>query len=535
MYILISDFYFQNNPSHFYAKEDWLERIKKHYPGYLDISADDVEEILIYSSKKADGALCAKIVHCAGYSADENYLRIDYGEVPSDSEMNCDFVRKNIYAVLRKKRIISENEFVPSAVFLDDIRDYKYVKNGGNKTLVNQNLLDKLTGMVGNNDWIGIVKSCPRIDRIENDAIWNNPECLGKLAFALSKLAMRSVRRASAQDLQRKEENTVFFFKVCERCIELDPYSSMHKSTLAYFLYDRYKADHRQEDYDRAKDLYEELIAISAYSFKEQYRYANLLRSHYELPVNRYDPDGYKEFSRVVGQYDILIEAYEHLNEREKNNQKNNYRKALYQYVGLQFDRQIGRYWDLYFNRCFQNGEVPDYMTNNQAAELIKKCASYIDYVAKTGPDTPTAENINDKPGYFDICYRAAQLTMAKGFWVLLGNYPPEKYLPFFNDAADMFTSTLATARKLMSEGARFKFPDHIKPPLAICYYIVNKPEDCTRCFECAQPWMQFEQARICLLQGNTREAINLLEQIPEKDLCKRKANDLLEQINGET
>lgn len=108
MYILISDFYFQNNPSHFYAKEDWLERIKKHYPGYLDISADDVEEILIYSSKKADGALCAKIVHCAGYSADENYLRIDYGEVPSDSEMNCDFVRKNIYAVLRKKRIISE-------------------------------------------------------------------------------------------------------------------------------------------------------------------------------------------------------------------------------------------------------------------------------------------------------------------------------------------------------------------------------------------------------------------------------------------
>ena len=164
----------------------------------------------------------ARTVTCAGYSADEDYLRIDYGEVLSDSDINCDSVRKNLYTVLRKKRILTGKEFAPSAVFLDDIRDYKYIKNGGNKILVNQNLLDKLTELVGNNDWIGIVKFCPRIDRIENDAIWNNPECLGKLAFALGKLAMRSVRRPSAQDLQRKEENTAFFLKVCERCIELD-------------------------------------------------------------------------------------------------------------------------------------------------------------------------------------------------------------------------------------------------------------------------------------------------------------------------
>lgn len=149
-------------------------------------------------------------------------------------------------------------------------------------------------------------------------------------------------------------------------------------------------------------------------------------------------------------------------------------------------------------------------------------------------PDAPTAENINDKPGYFDICYRAAQLTMAKGFWALLRNYPPEKYLPFFADAADMLTSTLATARKLKSEGARFMFPDHIKLPLAICCFMESKMDDCTRCFEQAKPWMQFEQARICLLRGNAGEAINILEQIPEKDSCKRKANVLLEQINGE-
>ena len=136
MYILISDFYYQSNPSYFSARGEWLERIKKYY---ADISTDDVEEILLYSSKKADAGLYAKTIRCAEYSADENYLRINYGDVLSDSEMNCDFVRKNIYTILRRKRILTGNEFAPSVVFLDDIRDYKYVNNGGNKNLVNQN------------------------------------------------------------------------------------------------------------------------------------------------------------------------------------------------------------------------------------------------------------------------------------------------------------------------------------------------------------------------------------------------------------
>ena len=534
MYILISDFNYQRNPSYFFARGEWLERIKKYYPNYADISTGDVEEILLYSSKKADAGLYAKTVRCAEYSADENYLRINYGEVLSNSEMNCDFVRKNIYTILRRKGILTGKEFAPSVVFLDDIRDYKYVKNGGNKNLVNQNLLDKLTGLVSNNDWIGVLKCCPRANLIENDEIWNDPECLSKLAFSLSKLAMKSMKKPSAQDLQQKEENTAFFFKVCERCIELDPYSSMHKSTLAYFLYDRYKTGFRQEDFDRAKSLYEELIDTSSYSFKERYRYANLLRKHYELPNNRYSSDSFEEFSRVIRQYEIVIDSYEQLSEKEKKNQKNNYRKALYQYVGLQYDRQIGRYWDLYFYHKFRGVNVPDYMINKQAADLIKRCVFYIDSVKKMSPDVPTAETINEKPSYFDIRYRAAQLTMAKGYWLLLRNYPPEKYLPFFDEVVEMLTSALATARQLKNDGVRFKFPDHILLPLAICYYLKNKPNEYSRCFERAQPWMKFEQARICLLQGNKGDAIYILEQIPEKDLCKRKANDLLKHIGVE-
>jgi len=37
MYILISDFKYQRNPSYFFARGEWLERIKKYYPNYADI------------------------------------------------------------------------------------------------------------------------------------------------------------------------------------------------------------------------------------------------------------------------------------------------------------------------------------------------------------------------------------------------------------------------------------------------------------------------------------------------------------------
>ena len=34
MFILISDFYLQNNSKYFFARGEWLDRIKKYYPNY---------------------------------------------------------------------------------------------------------------------------------------------------------------------------------------------------------------------------------------------------------------------------------------------------------------------------------------------------------------------------------------------------------------------------------------------------------------------------------------------------------------------
>lgn len=533
MYLVISDYRLSMNSKDFYRRNDWLEEIRKHYPQYIDVQMDDIEEILVYSSKKDDAALFARTVECADYTADENTLRIGYGDITSDSEINCAFVKKNVYALLRRKGLLKNGEYAPPVLYLDSIQDYKYIRNGPQKTVTAQNLLNQLAVLLEDNDWIGIVKACPRMDKIEQNEIWYDPECLSKLAFALSKLATRTKKNPSSQDIQRKKENTEFFLKVSERCIELEPFSSMHKSTLAYFLYDRYKADYNEEDFNWAKKLYEDLIETSFHNFKERYRYANLLRKHYEKPENLYQTDSYKEFNRVIAQYDQLIEEYDQLEEKVRKNQKNNYRKALYQYVNLQYDKTFSRYWDVFFDNRLYGTEIPDYLINGYAADMIKKCDDYIHIVEGLIPEKPTAENINDKPGYLDVYYRDAQLAMAKAFLLRLRNFPTERYMLYFEEAEKKLRTLLKQAGELKEQGVHFVFPHYMKPILAVCCYLEGKPEESMKCFGLKdQPWIQFEKARILLLNGETDNAIELLERIPSKDLCRRKADDLLAKLN---
>lgn len=532
MYLVISDYRLSKNARDFFRKDDWLEEIKISYPQYIDVQVEDIDEILVYSSKKDDGALLAKTVTCVDYIADEDYLRIVYGELTSEPEVNCNFVWKNVHALLRRKGLLKQGEYAPPVLYLDSIQDYKYIRNGPQKSFAAQGLLDKLTGMLTDNDWIGIVKSCPKADRIEQDEIWNDPECLAKLAFALSKLATRTRKNPTPQDLQRKEENSQFFLKVSERCMELEPYSSMHKSTLAYFLYDRYKANYDENDFAWAKKLFEDLIETSFQSFKEKYRYANLLRKHYENPKNLYKSDSYKEFNQVIAQYDQLLADYDKLEEKVKQNQKNNYIKALYQYVTLQYDKLFSRHWDVFFEKLYYGADIPEYLINGYAAELIKKCDDYIHIVEGMIPEKPTIENINDKPSYLDVHYRDAQYAMAKAFLLRLRNFPSERYLPYFEEAEGKLTSLLEQAKELKDQGARFVFPHYMKLPLAICYYFEDKQEECLNSFSRNdQPWMKFEQAKFLVLYGDIDKAIELLEHIPAKDLCRNKADNLLAKI----
>ena len=534
MYLIIADTNFQQNNKYYSCWGNRLDQIKHFFPNYADVMENEIEEILVYSNRKDDGLLYARIVNCARYSADERNLRIEYGKVISDSEYHCETVRKKIYALLFGKKLLTRDEgtYAPSVLFVEDVQDYNYIKRK-KKEPVNETLLAHLVDLFGKNDWIGIVKSCPNMESIEQDVIWNDEECLSKLAFALSKLASRTTRRPTEEDERRKKNNEAAFLKVINRCIQLDPYNSMHQSAFAYFLYDRYKREFDDDDFQKAKSLYESLIETSKYSFKEKYRYANLLRKHYELPENRFTSESYKEFWHVAEQYELVINSYEELSEEEKKQQKNNYRKAMYQYVGLYIEKQFGRFWNVLFNNKLFGENVPEYLIDNNAVEQIKKCSALMEKVVEISPKELTKSNVNDKPGYIDIQYRLAQLNMSKGYLIMLRGFKEPDYIKFFEEAARLLDDTLQKAKKAKKEGARFLFPDYLKVPLALCYYHINEKQKCEECFVHAKPWMQYEQACIYLFDGNNAKAEELLREIPEKDKCKNKADALLAKMDN--
>lgn len=534
MYLIISDVNYQKNISYYTCWGDWLKKVKSFRPDYCNITKEDIEEIIVFSPRKEDGLLSARVVNCAGYSADVTSLRIEYGEDISDSDCNCETVRKNVYKELYGKGLLNRdnNMYAPSVLFIEDIQEYSYIKRK-KKQPVNETLLARLATLLKENDWSGIVNNCPQMDAIEQDIVWDDEECLRILAFAYGKLSGRSKRKETPKDKNKRIENETAFLKVNRRCLELDPYNSMHKSSLAYFLYDRYKRDYNEEDFKSAKALYEDLIETSQHSFKEKYRYANLLRTHYELPVNLYTSESYKEFWHVIEQYEFVIDSYKTLSDNEKEQQRKNYRKALYQYVVLFIKRNFNRFWNVLFENRFLGETVPDYLINNNAVEQIKKCSALIDIVTEISPKELKKDNVNDKPGYIDIQYRRAQLSMSKGYLVMLRGYNKTDYVKFFEDAADILNDTLQKAKELKGKGARFLFPNYLKLPLALCYYHINDLQKCEKIFYHAQPWMQYEQARIYLLEEDYTKAKALLEGIPDADKCKNKANSLLERIEG--
>ena len=533
MYLLVSDKNALSNERIYYSVSgDWFAEVAKCFPNYSAVTTADIEEILIYSSQSVDDEKRVKLSGCAAFSSGESFLRVDYDN-PQQIDLTSGEVRKRRYGFCKRNNLLSEKGFPPTVIFVDDIREFKRIKSGKTQFVINENLLSQLADMVTKNDWIGIVRCFPKIDQIENDALWNDPECLGKLTFALSKLAARTYRNPRPDDIQRKKENEAFFLKVSERCIELEPYRSMHKSTLAYFLYDRYKKESRQEDFDRAKELYEDLIESSQTKFKEQYRYANLLRKHYELPDNRFDADAYKEFGKVIAEYERLLASYQDLSAEEKAAQKKNYIKAMYQYVALHADRTFKRYWDVYFNREFASIPAKDYLTNEAVIRLLDDCEGKIDTVLSMIPNEVNANNINDKPSFFDVHYRKAQILQSRGFVALLTGKAQEEYLPLFCDSTYIIDNLLKTAKRLSSQGVRFMFPDYLKVPQAVNYCILHKEGQIGNLFFKAKPWMMYEYGKICVLLGNPGKALEILNEIPERDLCHTKAEKLIEALEG--
>ena len=535
MYLLISDSYALTSERLYCNRNNVsFERIRQISPEIVNFSADDIEEILIFAIRNKEGGLKVKTADCINLTIDETSIRVDYGKMQEYDDIAIN-IRRRLFGNLVSSGRMKNDEFIPDIVLIDSIKDYNYIKVGkASITKENQSWFNKVVELTQTWKWDDIISMSPSANEIEETDFWNDAACLSKLSFALSKLATKSNRKASQDEIRRIKQYGEYFLKVINRCIELEPNMSMHKSSLAYYYYLLYMSNKKEEYFEKALPLFHDLSETSNEKYKEIYRYANLLQYHIGAFDGKYTAEWFNELNNVVKKYEWLIEEYQKLNEERQKKYKKYYIGALFEYGKVNINQFMKRAWDSYFNNVYAHVEIKSYYIDDTQMQRINKSAEYLKNAIALSPDKVNRNNIDDNPNFFELRYRLAQIEQTKGITLLMRGQPIEELLEYFERSVKYADDVLNAAQELRNTGFRgFKFPDYVNPIKAISLFFLHDYNKCHRCFINAKPYMLFEEARIFVLSDDIGEAIRVLAQIPENDKCRNKANKLRDSIEG--
>ena len=512
---------------------DYYNRIIQTSPATLTITAKDIDEILIYSGAKMDAEKSVKIATCASFEHGEGFLRIEYENIKS-ANITCSDVKGRVYHYCIKNNLLDDNNFCPNLFIVENIQQYTDIKVG-RLTPRYVSIMSKLEDCQKRGDWVSIIKLFPDSKNIQASEFWDDVMCLSKLSFALSNLAMRA---RNSKEFVSPIENCnydKFFLKVSKRCLELDPDNSMHISSRAYYYYTRYLSEKKNDLYQQAFELYEQLIPKTPEWYKEKYRFAKLRQKHIKLnkTTGYYSREQWSAICRsALDDYRELIESYENLDDHRKKKYHKIYLKALFGYSTLNIDASFN-FWDDYIMLHIFGVKLNERRMNHIKLQEIVLVDKHLQKIySEMNCDDITRLDLDDDPNYFELQYRIAQVEQIKGIVYVMKNKSPEEYLHFFEESNKHIDALLLCAKELKKSGyAKFNFPYYAKPLQAINLYFLGRTEESHKCFYNAKTYMLYEEACIYTLCKDYANAIRVISEIPERDTCYNKAQKLLTEI----
>ena len=527
MYIILSDRDIINDGkrNYTYATGTYYESIAAAFSDIENIKEEDINQILLFSLSKNDNTKKAKSAECSKIEHLSDGIRIYLKSIKTE-DITCEEVRRHLYGHSIKRGITKQKEQLLTLYIVSDINEYNYIK-GQKVESKFQSLMEKAIEYQKCNKWDEIIALFPTNNEIENTDYWEEVECLNVLSFALS------------MSLGRKYDvrNEKYFLKLIERCLELEPNHRQTLSTKAYFYYNRYcnSKNKKIDDYKIAREI---LFELKETSYKEKYRYIKLQEAYYEnnaFKGNISIEEWSSKVNEVIDGYKGLTkEDYDALKEDDKKKFKNYYIKALYGLAAFSID-ELFNYWDIYFNWKVGKKEIKQIMISSKYDEKISDIESTLQQLTEyCDINNPTIDLINEKPSYFDIQYRMAQIYQIRGiFEGLRGN--KEHCYDYFRKSNEIIEKLFEVATKYRNnENAKFSYPNHTKKIQAINYYYLGDNEKCHNCFYRAKVYMQYEEARLYVLQKEVDKAIQILQMIPSNDKCFNKSQRLLEFLKNE-
>lgn len=532
MYLIVFDSNcVKQNREYYLCKGDYLQNVFKFFPEIKDIKKDNIEEILICSLKNEDINFSAKICQCNQFYIDDNQIKIIYENIESLPE-SCEHIRTRIFSYLYKQEIKKKNELPPFIVLIKDYQTYIEIKENTNEVKYNA-FMDVIIDLKARHKWKEIVDKFPNEQNIEKHEFWNNAYCLNELTYALSKIIEPGYKKL---DVYEKEKLQQYFFKVVNRCIDLEPNNCVHKSILAYHYYVVFMAEHnnKKEYYEKAESLYTKLIVNSNEKFKELYRYTKLRELNFELIKWQGGDQWVKKVNEIVNDYSKLISDYDLLSDDKQKKYKKEYIGALFGYSKFNLENLL-KYYDAYVDNNIFGKPIKEFLFKKERLESIPKIESYLNKIIELRGYNQDNKNIDlrVKPSYFDIYYRLSQVEQIKGLVYVLKGEKEEKYIDFFKTSNEYVNKVLNLAKERAGK-EKFLFPDFIKLIKAINLHFLKQYNDCHKNFFRAKNYMIYEQGVLYYLQNEKEHSLEVLKTIPNKDTCYNKAQTLIKRIKDE-
>lgn len=521
----------KENREYYSCKGKYLEKIINDFPEIKDLKTESVEEILICSLLRDDFSLVAKKCRCKNFNINNSNVKIEYEDIEQLSE-SCEQIRKRIFAYLYKQGLFKDNEGSPFIILINDYQTYMDIKQNANE-IKYKAFMDIIIDLKARHKWKEIVEKFPNKNEIEKDEMWNNVYCLNELTYALSKIVEPGYKKLNYIEKEKFEQ---FFFKVVNRCIELEPNNCVHKSILAYHYYVVFMAEHNNKKgyYEKAEEIYSQLIINSNEKYKELYRYTKLRELNFELIKWQGGEQWLKQVNEIVNDYSQLINDYDLLSDDKKQRYKKEYIGALFGYSKFNLENLL-KYYDAYVDNKIFGKPIKDFLFKKERLESIPQIESYLNKIIEIRGYSQDNKNIDlrAKPSYFDIYYRLSQVEQIKGLVYILKGEKEEKYLDFFKNSNEHIEKVLNLAKEKIKQ-ERFLFPDFVKPVKAINMHFLNKYDDCHKNFFKAKNYMIYEQGVLYCLQGEKDLAREVLKTIPNNDTCYNKAQILIKRIKDE-
>ena len=485
-----------------YFSGKYYDDIYNIFGNMVNIKNDEIENCIGYFIGEENQEISSIALKITNYTVLNNKISFDF-LIEGETGIKSKIINNNLFKLAKKESWCNQDQkYTPSLFYLEKAI-FDEIRKNAQSTSKFANDMAKISDLKSKNNWIGIVDMYQPISEIELKFpdVWGNEDILGELAFAFGKLAeLKNGLERDKNHLMDIRLNRQFFYKICNRCIEINPNNAGYFSMLAYRHYLNVmeitkqrgrKDDIALDEIELAKKFYKNTLHLDSNRIKDNYRLGYLLLNKLNDNIRFNTKEWTKEIFDNIKETEIeaigflqkAITLWEDASEREKARCKKEYIGSLY-HLGIYNVENPTARWNEYICNLFDATIIVPSFSNDEmnnfklAKGFFEKCLEeQCNIKVSDGLVVSQLVNISRGEGIspVDILYRLGQTYFMISFDILINCKDKEKSEVFVKQAEKYLKDAVSLANNLKSLGIFNRSNWHLNNLLAELYILEGK------------------------------------------------------------